>query len=137
MQPGIALSPFTSMTRPAVDAGAPADADTIFPPRTTIEPRSMTVPLPTTMRALVMVRSCAASGAAVARTRTSARRVGFIEFILGNSQCSMLMLNAQGLRLGHCELGIVNWALGIEHRALNLTYGVCRKSRTCLSGWAQ
>ena len=63
MKPAIALMPFASMTWPAVRAGAPAVTDSILPPRTTIEPRSMTVPLPTTMWAFVIVRSWAASGA--------------------------------------------------------------------------
>ena len=49
MKPAIALMPLASMTWPLVLAGAPAATDTILPPRTTIEPRSMTVPLPTTM----------------------------------------------------------------------------------------
>ena len=64
MKPAIALMPPASMTWPLVLAGAPAATDTILPPRTTIEPRSITVPLPTTMCAFVIVRSCAASGMA-------------------------------------------------------------------------
>ena len=54
--------------------GAPAATDTILPPRTTIEPRSMTVPLPTTMRALVIVRSCAAAGAAAPSTKPQSQQ---------------------------------------------------------------
>src|SRR5678815_2665812 len=61
MKPGIAVMPFASITFPLVVAGAPAAADTILPPRTTMDPRSMTVPLATTIRALVIVASCAYS----------------------------------------------------------------------------
>ena len=72
MKPAIALMPFASMTWPLVRGGAPAVTDSILPPRTTIEPRSMTVPLPTTMWAFVIVRSCAASGAAAPSARPAA-----------------------------------------------------------------
>ena len=73
MKPAIALMPLASMTWPLVLAGAPAATDTILPPRTTIEPRSMTVPLPTTMWAFVIVRSWAASGAAAPIAKPQAR----------------------------------------------------------------
>ncbi len=59
MKPGIADMPFASIVWPLFAAGAPAATDTILPPRTTIEPLSITVPLPTTMWAFVIVRSCA------------------------------------------------------------------------------
>ena len=75
MNPGMALMPLASMTCPAVAAGAPDDTDAIFPPRTTIDPRSITVPFPTMMRTLVRVRSWAASGAAVTRARSPRRAV--------------------------------------------------------------
>src|SRR5207253_2616162 len=59
MNPGIAVMPLASIVRPLAADGAPAVTDTIFPPRTTIDPRSITVPLATMIRALVIVRSCA------------------------------------------------------------------------------
>jgi hypothetical protein len=74
MKPAIALMPFASMIWPVARAGAPAITDSILPPRTTIEPRSMTVPLPTTMWAFVIVRSCAAAGAPALATRPKASR---------------------------------------------------------------
>src|SRR6185437_3300266 len=55
----MALMPLASITFPAVAAGLPAAAETIFPPRITMDPLSITVPLPTMMRAFLMVRSCA------------------------------------------------------------------------------
>ena len=57
------------MVLAAVGAGAPAATEAILPPRTTIEPRSITWPLPTTIRAFVIVRSWAASGATPASER--------------------------------------------------------------------
>jgi hypothetical protein len=57
MNPGIADMPFASIVIPLAVAGAPGVTDAILPPRTTIDPRSMTVPLPTTIRAFVIVTS--------------------------------------------------------------------------------
>ena len=75
--------PCASITWPAVRAGAPAATDSILPPRTTIEPRSMTVPLPTTMWAFVIVRSWAASGAAApsAKPRRAAPKSSLFMFV--------------------------------------------------------
>ena len=69
MKPGMALMPRASIVWPLAADGAPAAAETILPARTTIEPRSITVPLPTTIRAFVIVRSCAASGATALNVR--------------------------------------------------------------------
>jgi hypothetical protein len=85
MKPAIADIPFASITVPLDDAGAPAVTDTILPARTTIEPRSMTVPLPTTMWAFVMVRSCAASGSAPAST-TQSDSVDEMILLIGSPQ---------------------------------------------------
>src|SRR6185369_16589253 len=63
MNPGIAVMPLASMVRPLVADGAPAATETIFPARTTIDPRSIAVPLAVMIRALVIVRSCAESDA--------------------------------------------------------------------------
>src|SRR5688500_14804933 len=63
MKPGIAVMPLASIVVPPLVDGAPATTDTIRPPLTTIEPRSMTVASGPMMRALVIVRSCAAAGA--------------------------------------------------------------------------
>src|SRR5438093_4851511 len=72
MKPGIALMPLASSTWPAGADGAPAATDTIFPPRTTIDPRSITVPLETMIRALVIVRSCADAGVSPPSSRQAA-----------------------------------------------------------------
>ena len=69
MKPGIAVMPFASITLPLVADGAPAATDTIFPPRTTIDPRSITAALGPMMRALVMVTSCACAGVSAANVK--------------------------------------------------------------------
>ena len=61
MKPGITLMPLASMVLTPAALAAPADAETIFPPRTTMEPELITAPLPTMMRALVITKSCADS----------------------------------------------------------------------------
>jgi len=61
MNPGITVRPCASM-RVTPDGTAPEPTDAILPPRTTTEPRSMTPPLPSRMRAFTMARSCAAVG---------------------------------------------------------------------------
>ena len=82
MNPGIADMPFASIVWPLFDDGAPAATDTILPPRTTIEPRSITVPLPTTMCAFVIVRSCAESGAVTTDARTKVAAINDDVFIV-------------------------------------------------------
>ena len=84
MNPGIALMPLRVDRLAALRATAPpAATDTILPPRTTIEPLSITVPLPTTMWAFVIVRSCAVSGAATCgRDSQSASAINNDVFIL-------------------------------------------------------
>ena len=84
MKPAIALMPLASMTWPLVLAGAPAATETMRPPRTTIEPLSMTVPLPTTMWALVIVRSWAAAGAVapIAKPQASSAETSLFMFFL-------------------------------------------------------
>src|SRR5438874_11796484 len=72
MNPGMAVMPFASIVRPLAAEGAPAAAETIFPARTTIDPRSMTPPLGPIMRALVIVRSCADKDANAATSRQAA-----------------------------------------------------------------
>ena len=69
MKPGMAVMPFASMVLPAAAEGAPACTETIFPARTTIDPRSIAAPLAIMMRALVMVRSCAESDASAPNVR--------------------------------------------------------------------
>src|SRR6185436_4909446 len=64
MKPGMADMPLASIVCPLVAAGRPADADTILPSRTTIEPRSMTEASGPMMRTLVIVRFCADAGIA-------------------------------------------------------------------------
>ncbi len=61
MNPGIALIPLASITLAPEGDGCPAVTDTIFPARTTIDPRSMTEALGPMMRTLVIVRSWAAA----------------------------------------------------------------------------
>jgi hypothetical protein len=67
MNPGMTVMPFASILFPLGADGAPACTETIFPARTTIDPRSITVRLATrlasTIRALVIVTSCAESDA--------------------------------------------------------------------------
>ena len=82
MKPAIADMPLASIVWPLFADGAPAATDTILPPRTTIEPLSITVPLPTTMRAFVMVRSCAESGAVTTNARAKATDIDDDVFIL-------------------------------------------------------
>ena len=59
MKPGIALMPLASMMRSPCVGAAPAVTETILPPRTMIVPESITWPLPTMIRALVIATSCA------------------------------------------------------------------------------
>src|SRR5215213_6512585 len=80
MNPGIAVMPVASIVRSPGGAPVPAATDSISPLRTTIVPRSMTVPVLTTMRALVIATSCAivfdgssSMPAAAARTMMSKR----------------------------------------------------------------
>src|SRR5262245_20639465 len=68
MNPGIALMPLASITVPVEGEGCPAVTDAIFPARTTIEPRSITVALGPMMRTLVMVRSWAFAVTPIVRT---------------------------------------------------------------------
>ena len=80
MKPGIAVMPRASIVRaPAALAAPAAPTEAIRPLRTTIEPCSITWPLPTMMRTLVMTRSCAdrsAEAATVARqVKTTSRSV--------------------------------------------------------------
>src|SRR5690348_9176602 len=72
--------PLASMLRPAAADGAPACTEAILPPRTTMDPRSITAALGPMMRTLVMVRSCAASGAVAPTIRQASLvyRYGFI-----------------------------------------------------------
>src|SRR4029453_5570209 len=87
MKPGISVRPCASMVcAPSTFVAAPDDTDTILPSRTTTEPRSMTPPLPSRMRALVTTRFCAVvvgGNAAIASsaTQVTAKTV-FIEDIL-------------------------------------------------------
>src|SRR5687768_3374481 len=59
MKPGMALMPLASIVRRPCVGTAPAPTETILPPRTMIVPDSITWPLPTITRALVMATSCA------------------------------------------------------------------------------
>src|SRR5262245_5140727 len=62
MNPGMAVMPLASIVIPLAE-GPPDATETIFPVFTTMDPRSITVPFATTMRAFVIVTSCAESGA--------------------------------------------------------------------------
>ena len=64
-----------TITAPATAAPtwAPADTAEILPPRITIDPRSMTVPLPTMMRAFVIAMSCACPSGAQQSQLSKAR----------------------------------------------------------------
>ena len=59
MNPGIAVMPRRSIAASPAASAVPDTTDAMRPPRITIEPRSITLPLPTTIRAFVMTRSCA------------------------------------------------------------------------------
>jgi hypothetical protein len=82
MKPGMALMPFASMVRSPAVGAAPAVTETILPPRTMIVPDSMTWPLPTITRALVMATSCAAARRG-AINPTRARHAGTINLFIG------------------------------------------------------
>ena len=57
MYPGMALMPLASMVFSPWVFAAPAETETILPPRTIKVPELITVPLPTITRALVIARS--------------------------------------------------------------------------------
>src|SRR5678815_3952399 len=71
IKPGMTVLPPALMARPTVAVGAVAETEAILPARTTIAPRSITRPVPSRMRALVIVRSCACVTDAV-RSATAA-----------------------------------------------------------------
>ena len=71
MKPGIALMPLASMVRSPCVGAAPAVTETILPPRTMMVPDSITWPLPTMIRALVMATSCAAATVGTINPATS------------------------------------------------------------------
>ena len=70
IKPGITVLPPALIVRPPPAAGAVAETDTILPSRTTTAPRSITRPVPSRIRAFVMVRFCAL--APTARNKTTA-----------------------------------------------------------------
>src|SRR5262245_11928530 len=80
----MAVMPLASMVRPLALEGEPGATETIFPARTTIDPRSITVAFGPMMRALVIVTSCAESGANAASIRqmSSVKLCRFILFLL-------------------------------------------------------
>ena len=57
MNPGMAVMPLPSITRSPCVFAAPAETDAIFPPRTMIVPDSITGPVPTITRTLVIATS--------------------------------------------------------------------------------
>src|SRR4030095_3889800 len=77
MKPGMSVIPRASICLMPAGAAVPAQTEAIRPLRTTSVPESMTVPLPTMMRAFEMTRSCAparhgsASDDSIVNTRTS------------------------------------------------------------------
>ena len=73
----MAVMPFASMARSPCVGAVPAVTETILPPRTMIVPDSITCPLPTITRALVMATSCAAAGSGAIHP-TRARHAGTI-----------------------------------------------------------
>src|SRR6185437_14027495 len=78
MYPGTAVMPAPLITvRPCV-VTCPGLTEAIFPPRITIVPFSITEPLPTTMRTLVIAASWAAATAADAQNRHASRSAFFI-----------------------------------------------------------
>src|SRR3989442_10638301 len=69
MNPGMAVMPLASMVRPLAALGPPGAIETIFPARTTIDPRSITEPLGPMILALAIVRSCAESDVSAPNAR--------------------------------------------------------------------
>src|SRR5262245_5001063 len=103
-KPGMSVIPRASICLMPAGAAVPAPTEAIRPLRTTTVPESMTVPLPTMMRALEMTRSCApashggASDASIINTRTSslfmargyAVRFCFVYFALWSAATQVL-----------------------------------------------
>src|SRR6185437_785199 len=85
MKPGTAVMPWASMVCMPEAFGAPAPTETIFPPRATMEPFSITLPLPTMMRTLVIARFCAARCVAPAMLAKKASATKTRSLFIGSS----------------------------------------------------
>ena len=123
MNPGITVMPLASMVLPAAAEGAPACTETIFPARTTIDPRSITVLLATllasTIRALVMVMSCAESDPSAPRARqaSSVEVCRFMQFFLPRQVAkAVTMIYARGERAYCAPAGM--GATGVDGTSL-------------------
>src|SRR6185436_7997684 len=118
MNPAITVIPRASMVWvPACAAAAPAATDAIRPARTTSDPRSITWPLPTMMRALVMTRSCADTGAAAHAPINAAK-----ETIVSSRLMSSILETALRLGLNAKARGIADALveiLDLVHRRAN------------------
>src|SRR5437588_583925 len=92
MKPGMAVIPLAStiLTFPP-PVTPPAATETIFPPRTTIDPRSMTPALGVMIRAFVTIRSCAESDAHPAPI------MAILSFIIEESSSSLRMISSREL----------------------------------------
>ncbi len=72
IRPGITVLPPASIVRPLAAAGAAADTDAILPSFTTTEPRLITWPVPSMIRAFVIVRFWAFAPVAISNATAAA-----------------------------------------------------------------